>query len=95
VEVVIFFVIAIVAAFIFMMKRGVKVVQAYVVYLAARSEGEIEAEANDIALRIDTHSAGDLNDAMYMFCSHCYGGRQLAIMSSARLDGFKDWCVGR
>lgn len=87
-EVVIFSVVAIVAAFIFLMKRGAKAVQAYV-YLAARSEGKSEFEANDIALRIDTHSAGALNDAMRTFCNHCYGGKQLAMISSARLDGFK------
>ncbi|MBX9904958.1 MAG: hypothetical protein K2Y31_11420 [Burkholderiales bacterium] len=87
-EVVIFSVIAIVAAFIFLMKRGAKAVQAYV-YLAARSEGKNEVEANDIALRIDTHSAGALNSSMLVFCKHCYGGRQLAMISIARLDGFK------
>ncbi|ENU36636.1 MULTISPECIES: hypothetical protein [Acinetobacter] len=87
-EVVILTVIAIIAAFAFLMKRGVKAVQAYV-YLAARLDGKSEAEANDIALRLDTHSAGHLNDAMRLFCQHCYGGRQLAMISGARLDGFK------
>jgi hypothetical protein len=87
-EVVILSVIAVVAVFVFLMKRGVKAVQAYV-YLAARLDGKSELEANDIALRIDTHSAGHLNDAMRLFCHHSYGSRQLAMISSARLDGFK------
>lgn len=87
-ELFIFSVIAIFAAFLFLMKRGAKAVQAYV-YLAARSEGRSEFEANDAALRIDTYSAGALNDSMRFFCSHCYGGKQLAMISSARLDGFK------
>ena len=79
---------AIIAAFFFMVKRGKKAVQAYV-YLAARSEGKGEFEANDIASRIDTYSAGHLNQAMLVFCKHCFGGRQLAMISSARLDGFR------
>lgn len=87
-EVLIISVIAIAVTFVFLMKRGTKAVQAYV-YLAARSEGRSEVEANNIALRIDTHSAGSLNDAMRIFCRHCYGGRQLAMISGARLDGFK------
>lgn len=88
-EVVIFSVIAIIAAFVFLMKRGTKAVRAYV-YLAARSEGKSEFEANNIASRIDTHSAGNLNQAMLVFCKHCYGERQLAMISSARLDGFRE-----
>lgn len=87
-EIIIISAIALVAVFVYSMKRGTKAVQAYV-YLAARSEGRSEMEANDIALRIDTHSAGALNDAMRIFCKNCYGGQQLAMISSARLDGFK------
>lgn len=87
-ELVTFAAIAIFIAFLFLIKRGTKAVQAYV-YLAARSEGESEFDANDIASRIDTHSAGHLNQAMLVFCKHCYGGRQLAMISSARLDGFR------
>lgn len=87
-EVVVLSVVAVIAVFVFLMKRGVKAVQAYV-YLAARLDGKSELEANDIALRLDTHSAGHLNDAMRLFCHHCYGDKQLAMISSARLDGFK------
>jgi hypothetical protein len=88
VEVFIILVVAAVAAFYFLAKRGTKAVQAYV-YLASRSEGRSEFDANNIALRIDTHSASTLNEAMLMFCKHCYRGKQLAMISSARLDGFK------
>lgn len=87
-EVLIFLAIAIATALTLSMKRGTKAVQAYV-YLATRSEGKSETEANDIASRIDTHSAAALNKTMRMFCNHCYGGKQLAMISSARLDGFK------
>lgn len=87
-EVFIILVVALVAAFYFLTKRGTKAVQAYV-YLASRSEGESEFSANNIALRIDTHNASTLNDAMLLFCKHCYNGKQLAMISSARLDGFK------
>ena len=87
-EILVIAVIAIVAAFFFFMKRGTKAVQAYV-YLAARSEGKNEVDANDMASRIDTTSAGHLNQAMLTFCKHCYGGRQLEMISSARLDGFR------
>lgn len=87
-EAILFSVFVIISVFFFLMKRGAKAVQAYV-YLAARSEGRSEFDANDIASRIDTYSAGNLNQAMLVFCKHCYGGRQLAMISSARLDGFK------
>jgi len=87
-EVVFIVVVVIIALFIFFMSRGKKAVQAYV-YLAARSDGASEVEANSIASRIDSHSAGNLNQAMQMFCKQCYGGRQLAMISDARLDGFQ------
>ncbi|MVW80119.1 hypothetical protein [Bordetella sp. 02P26C-1] len=86
-EIAILTVIVIIALIFFSMSRGKKAVQAYV-FLAARGEGKSEAEANDIARRIDTHSAAALNNAMRTFCHHCYGGQQLAMISSARLDGF-------
>lgn len=87
-EIVFLIVVVIVALSIFLMSRGKKAVQAYV-YLAARSDGASEAEANNIASRIDTHNAGNLNQAMLVFCKQCYGGRQLAMISDARLDGFQ------
>ncbi len=86
-EIVLFILIAVVAIFAFSIHRGKKAVQAYV-YLAARTEGKSEFEANDMARRIDTHSASALNDSMRLFCLHCYGGKQLAMISSARIDGF-------
>ncbi len=88
-EIVIFVIAAIVAMFIFSMSRGKKAVKAYV-YLAARSEGVSEIDANDIACRIDTYRAGQLNGSMRVFAQHCFGGKQLAMISSARLDGFRE-----
>lgn len=83
-------VIAVVAGlFIFSMSRGKKAVRAYV-YLAARSEGASEFKANELVSRIDTNSASKLNEAMLTFAQHCYGGRQLEMISAARLDGFKE-----
>ncbi|TLX70489.1 hypothetical protein FAS41_27885 [Pseudomonas nicosulfuronedens] len=74
--------------FIFAMSRGKKAVRAYI-YLAARSEGASVEEANELASRIDTHRAGQLNTAMRQFILQCYNGQQLPMISDARLDGFK------
>ncbi|SDS86947.1 hypothetical protein SAMN05216598_3063 [Pseudomonas asplenii] len=78
-----------VGLFVFGTIRGRKAVRAYV-YLASRSEGASEAEANDVASRIDAHAAGQLNRPMREFANHCYSGRQLAMISAARLDGFRE-----
>ena len=86
-ELVILIIVAVVGLFIFTMSRGKKAVRAYV-YLAARSDGATEEDANNMALRIDTHRASQLNSAMREFTHHCYGGKQLAMISDARLDGF-------
>lgn len=80
--------VAVIGLFIFSISRGKKAVQAYV-YLAARSEGASEGAANQVASRIDSHAAGGLNDAMLTFAKHCYNGKQLAMISAARLDGFR------
>jgi len=73
--------------FFYLTRRGIKAVRAYV-YLAERSEGKSQLEANYIAARIDSRGAGYLNDAMRVFCRHCYGGRQLAMIAYAKSDGF-------
>ncbi|MCY1298732.1 hypothetical protein D9M69_489830 [compost metagenome] len=89
VEIIVVVVAAAIGLFIFSMSRGKKAVRAYV-YLAARSDGASEADANSIASRIDTHRASQLNGAMREFAHHCYNGKQLAMISDARLDGFHE-----
>ncbi len=87
---IVLFGVAIIAGlFIFSMSRGKKAVRAYV-FLAARSEGASESSANKLASRIDTNSASKLNEAMLTFVKHCYGGRQLEMISAARLDGLRE-----
>lgn len=87
---IILIVVAVAAAlFVFSITRGKKAVKAYV-YLAARSEGNSELVANDIASRIDAHRAGQLNAAMLEFAGQCYNGKQLAMISDARCDGFRE-----
>ncbi len=88
-ESIVVIVMAAIGLFIFSMNRGKKAVRAYV-YLAARNDGASEQDANDIALRIDTHRAGQLNGTMREFVKRCYGGQQLAMISDARLDGFRE-----
>jgi hypothetical protein len=67
--------------------EGRKAVRAYV-YMAARCDGASEHEANALALRIDTHLAGQMNTAMMEFVKISYNGSQLRMISDARLDGF-------
>ena len=86
-EIVVVVIAVVIGLFVFSMSRGKKAVRAYV-YLLSRSDGASEAEANLDASRIDTHRAGQLNDAMLMFNRQCYNGKQLAMISDARLDGF-------
>lgn len=88
-EIIILGIAVVVGLFIFSINRGKKAVRAYV-YLASRSEGASEYEANDFVSRIDTNSASKLNEAMLTFAKHCYGGRQLKMISAARLDGFRE-----
>jgi predicted LPLAT superfamily acyltransferase len=79
--------IAVVGFFMFAASRGRKAVRAYV-YMAARCDGASEHEANALALRIDTHRAGQMNTAMMEFVKISYNGSQLRMISDARLDGF-------
>lgn len=81
-------VLAIVGLAVFAVSRGKKAVRAYV-YLMARRDGLSEGEANMVARRFDTNSAGMLNDEMLRFAKRNYGG-QLAMISDARLDGFSE-----
>ena len=80
---------AVIGLFIFSMNRGKKAVRAYI-YLAARSDGASEQDANHIALRVDTRRASQLNGAMREFVNRCYSGQQLAMISDARLYGFRE-----
>jgi hypothetical protein len=75
--------------FIFSMSRGKKAVRAFI-YLTSRADGATVSEANDLASRIDTHRASELNTAMLHFVRHAYGGKQLPMISDARLDGFRE-----
>lgn len=88
-EIVLIFVIFAACLFAFSVSRGKKAVRAYI-YLVARGEGATEGEANGLALRIDTHRAGQLNLAMAEFVKMCYGGSQLTMISDARIDGFRE-----
>lgn len=88
-EIVLLIVAIVVALFFFGMSRGKKAVRAYV-YLAARSEGKSELEANNLASTVDTHHAGQLNAAMLTFAQHCYNGSQLAMISDAKMNGFRE-----
>lgn len=86
-EIILLGVIAVAGFLMFSVARGKKAVRAYV-YLASRSEGASELEANALVQRIDTHRAGQLNTAMGEFARGCYNGSQLRMISDARLDGF-------
>ncbi|MES2018750.1 MAG: hypothetical protein V4484_19845 [Pseudomonadota bacterium] len=82
------FIAAAVGFYLFATNRGRKAVRAYA-YLAARSDGASQAEANDLANRIDTYRAAQMNDAMGEFVKLAFNGSQLSMISEARIDGFR------
>lgn len=78
----------VVAFYVFATSRGRKAVRAYA-YLAARSDGASQAEANELTNRIDTYAAAQMNDAMGEFVKLTFNGSQLGMISAARIDGFR------
>lgn len=77
------------ALFVASVLRGRKAVRAYV-YIVTRGEGASELEANIVASRIDSSKAGQLNPSVMEFIRVHYAGKQLPMMSDARLDGFRE-----
>ncbi len=76
-----------IALCVFAVARGQKAVKAFV-YIGLRSEGESIAEANYKTSRIDTGRASELTPAMLDFVNTMYRGKQLPMISDARMDGF-------
>lgn len=54
-------------------------------YLAARSDGASQAEANELTNRIDTYAAAQMNDAMGEFVKFTFKRK-------STWDGFRSAC---
>lgn len=81
-------VMAVCAVWYYSMLRGRLTVRAST-YLMLISEGNSEDHANKIALAVDLFAANQLKNGAMYHVNEVYGGRQLALIADARLQGFK------
>ena len=70
------------------MSRGRLAVRAFV-YLGLLSRGDRPERANEKALSVDFHAASEMAPHALEFVNEFYGGKQLPMISNARINGFK------
>lgn len=81
-------VIGLVALWMYAGSRGRLTVRAFI-YLSELSAGRAEEEANKTALSVDSNAASKFSSVTRNYVKMFYGGKQLDLISEARLKGFR------
>lgn len=85
---ILFIVLAIGAAWFYAGLRGKLTVRAFV-YVSERAAGRTEMEANKTAMSLDHNAASRFSGMAMNYVNSIHGGRQLDLISEARLLGFR------